>query len=211
MIVALSIWFATCLACTAWVVYDLRTNNPRIMSLMQWVWTLTTLYSGPLGLAVYYYSGRTQIARDSVWRRGFRSVAHCYSGCGAGEIIGLVISVGLFSLGNYGTAAVTFLLAYTFGYALTLGPLLQGGETFARAFKDTFYAETASIVVMEATAIGVDLWLGGGAGLGEPRFWSSLAISLSAGLFAAYPVNVALIHWGVKEGMMNPREMRAPA
>jgi hypothetical protein len=45
---------------------------------MKFVWGFTVLYSGPVGLAVYWYSGRSQIRRDSLWRRGFRSVCHCY-------------------------------------------------------------------------------------------------------------------------------------
>lgn len=207
LITVLILWLIVALACTGWVIYDLRTRNLNLATLMQFVWTLTTLYSGPLGLLIYWHCGRIQIARDSIWRRGFRSVAHCYSGCGAGEIVGLFFAVGLLALGNAWTAAITFVLAYVFGFALTIGPLLQGGETFAAALRDSFYAETASIAVMEIVAISVDLLLAGGAGLADPRFWGSLVVSLSAGLLAAWPVNLLLIHYGVKEGMMDPREM----
>ena len=42
--------------------------------------------------------------------------------------------------------------------------------------------------------------------MGDAIFWSSLIVSLTAGLVAAYPVNVLLIRFGVKEGMMDPRE-----
>lgn len=35
-----------------------------------------------------------------------------------------------------------------------------------------------------------------------------MAFSLSIGFVVAYPVNAGLITLGVKEGMMNPREMR---
>jgi len=205
--ILLALWLVIVLPCVAWVVYDLRTRNHKLASLMQWVWTLTTLYSGPIGLLIYRYTGRIQIARDSIWRRGFRSVAHCYSGCGAGEIVGVMVAVGLLSLGNLWTAAITFVLAYIFGYALTIAPLLQGGESLGAAFRDSFYAETASIAVMEIVAIGVDLTVAGQATPADPRFWGSLVLSLSAGLFAAYPVNLALLHYGVKEGMMNPRDM----
>ena len=64
---------------------------------------------------------------------------------------------------------------------------------------------------MEVVAIGVDLWLSAGAGLGDVLFWSSLVVSLSLGLIAAWPVNVALVALGVKEGMHDPREMAAKA
>lgn len=59
---------------------------------------------------------------------------------------------------------------------------------------------------MELVAISVDLVLGGRATIGEPLFWSSMVVSLTLGLLAAYPVNVALVHYGVKEGMMDPRQ-----
>lgn len=52
----------------------------------------------------------------------------------------------------------------------------------------------------------MDLWLAANATMAEPLFWTSLIVSLSAGLLAAYPVNVLLIHLGVKAGMRDPRE-----
>ena len=45
--------------------------------------------------------------------------------------------------------------------------------------------------------------------MGDTLFWSSLILSLSAGLIVAYPVNVALVYMGVKSGMANPRESAA--
>ena len=59
---------------------------------------------------------------------------------------------------------------------------------------------------MEAVAIGVDLLLARSATLGQPLFWGSIAVSLTLGLLAAYPVNVLLIQRGVKAGMANPRD-----
>lgn len=185
---------------------DLARNNPQIGGLMKWVWVLTVLYSGPLGLWVYYYSGRAQIARDSLWRRGFRSVAHCYSGCGAGEIVGVIVTAGLLSLGTWWIAGVTFALAYVAGFGMTVGPLMQEGVGLRQALWDAFYSETASITVMEVVAIGTDIWLAGDATMAQALFWSSLVFSLSVGLLAAYPVNVVLIRFGVKSGMHSPKE-----
>ena len=188
------------------LVYDIRTNNRQIASIMKAVWFMTVLYSGPLGLWIYSVSGRKQISRDSIWRKGLRSVAHCYSGCGAGEITGVSIAVGLFSLGNTAIAIITFIFAYIFGYGMTLGPLLQNGVKLKQALLDTFYTDTATIAVMEVTAISVDLWLAASAKIHEPLFWSSLIMSLTIGLLAAYPVNVLLVYFGVKEGMGDPRQ-----
>ncbi|SHF03120.1 protein of unknown function [Loktanella atrilutea] len=197
-------WACLMIPSVAILWWDLR--RQPIMSLMKAVWTLTVIYSGPLGLLIYWLTGRRQIADDRLWRRGFRSVAHCYSGCGAGEIVGVLIAVGLFAAGNGWTAAVTFTFAYLFGLALTIGPLMQDGVDFSQALKDALISETPSIAVMEVVAIGVDLWLAGQATMGDVRFWTSMIVSLTCGLLAAYPVNLVLLRFGVKEGMMDPRK-----
>lgn len=205
--VFLGVWGVLVLLSVGVLIRDLRTNNEILGTLMKYVWIFTVLYSGPLGLAVYWYSGRTQISHDSLWRKGFRSVSHCYSGCGAGEITGVVIAVGLLALGNLYAALITFSLAYVFGYAMTIGPLMEDGVPFKEAVLDAFYTETASITVMEIVAISTDLWLAGEATMTDVLFWSALVFSLSLGLLAAFPVNVLLIRFGVKEGMMNPAKM----
>lgn len=191
------------------LVRDLHHKNTEIAGLMRWVWILTAAYSGPLGLVVYFFSGRKQISRDSLFRRAFRSVAHCYSGCGAGEIVGLIITVGVLGLGPGVVAVATFFIAYAFGFILTAGPLIQDNVPVPRALWDAFVSDTASITVMEVSAIGLDLWLASDARIHEPLFWSSMLVSLSFGLLMAYPVNVLLIRLGIKEGMHDPREAAA--
>ncbi|MDX1662022.1 MAG: DUF4396 domain-containing protein [Gemmatimonadota bacterium] len=200
------IWIGLVLVSLGVLIRDLRENNAEMPSLMKWVWGATVLYSGPIGLALYWKSGRKQIENDSLWRRGVRSTCHCYSGCGAGEVTGIIIAVGILALSTWWVAAITFSLAYVAGYALTVGPLVQEGVPFGEAMWDAFLSETASITVMEVVAIGVDIWLAGEATMGEPLFWSALFFSLSMGLLAAYPVNVLLVRFGVKEGMMDPRD-----
>lgn len=204
----LGLWAAVAVVSVGVLWADLRRHNTELAPLMQGVWTLVVAYSGPLGLGVYWYSGRTQIPRDTVWRRGCRSTAHCYSGCGAGEIVGFTLLAGLLAIGSTPVVVLgTFGFAYTFGYALTVGPLVQEGVGWGQAFRDALYSETPSITVMEITAIGTDLLLAGRATLGDPLFWGGLVFSLSIGFLAAFPVNVALIRGGVKEGMADPSAM----
>lgn len=187
--------------------WDIRERNQALPSMMKFVWTLTVLYSGPIGLAIYWWSGRTQISRDSFWRRGSRSTSHCYSGCGAGEIVGITLAQGILAFNTIWVVLITFGFAYLFGYALNIGPLMQEGASFSEATKDAFLSETPSITIMEIAAIGTDLLLAGAAGMGSILFWMAMAFSLSVGFIAAYPVNAGLITLGVKEGMMNPQEM----
>lgn len=205
--IVIGAWMAGSVVSLTVVSYDLRHANAGLGSLMKWVWGFTVAYSGVIGLAVYWNAGRAQIPTDSLWRRSFRSVAHCYSGCGAGEVTGVFVAVGLLALSNLWVAAITFSLAYVFGLGMTVGPLLQEGESWGTAWKDGIVSETASITVMEVVAIGTDLWLAGDATMGEATFWSALVVSLTLGFWAAYPVNVWLVARGVKEGMHDPRKM----
>jgi hypothetical protein len=187
--------------------WDLRERNQVIGSLMKFVWVLTVAYSGPLGLTIYWYTGRTQIGSDSLWKRGFRSTSHCYSGCGAGEIIGITLAQGLLGWGIVAVAGTTFAFAYLFGFALTVGPLMQDGVGFGEALRDALWSETPSITLMEIAAIGTDLLLASQAGMGDVLFWLALAFSLSIGFLVAWPVNIGLVSFGVKEGMSDPSEM----
>jgi Domain of unknown function (DUF4396) len=189
----------------AMLITDLLTRNRQIAPIMKLVWLLTVGYSGLIGLGIYAWSGRRQIEEDTLWRRAARSVSHCFAGCGAGEIIGVSISVGLFSVGQVWLSVITFILAYVLGIAFNAGPLLSNGEDLSTALKDSVITESASILVMEAIAIGVDQLLGGSVNsLTQPLFWSSLFISLTTGLLFAYPVNVWLVKTGIKEGMASP-------
>jgi len=201
----LAVWAVLVCGSLSILVWDLRANNDHIAPLMQLVWGLTTLYSGPLGLGVYWGSGRKQISRDSLWRRGARSVAHCYSGCGMGEVVGVTVAAGVLALPSLYVMGGTFACAYLAGFALTVGPLMQEGVGLGEALTDALYSETPSITVMEVAAIGTDVWLAGEATIGEPLFWAALVFSLTVGFVVAYPVNVLLVRLGVKEGMADPR------
>ena len=64
------------------------------------------------------------------------------------EVLGLVIATAA----GWGTAAsigLAVILAFFFGYSLTMLPLLKGGMTFATASGLALAADTASITVME--------------------------------------------------------------
>ncbi|PSP99493.1 hypothetical protein BRC94_07230 [Halobacteriales archaeon QS_5_70_17] len=60
----LGVWSVLVALSLGVLVRDLRANNEALGSLMKYVWGFTVLYSGPIGLAVYWYSGRTQISQN---------------------------------------------------------------------------------------------------------------------------------------------------
>ncbi|MBX0296736.1 DUF4396 domain-containing protein [Halomicroarcula sp. F27] len=203
----LGIWAGLNITSLGVLWWDIRKRNQNLPSMMKFVWSLVIAYSGPLGLGVYWFTGRTQLESDSLWKTGFRSTSHCYSGCGMGEVIGITAATIILSFSTLWVTVVTFSLAYIAGWSLTVGPLMQEGVGFGEAMWDAFYSETPSITIMEIAAIGTDLLLAGGAKWTTPLFWTALLFSLTIGFIAAYPVNVALIMVGVKEGMGNPAEM----
>lgn len=43
--------------------------------------------------------------------------------------------------------------------------------------------------------------------MGDVFFWLALAFSLSIGFLVAWPVNIGLVNFGVKEGMSDSSEM----
>jgi hypothetical protein len=93
---------------------------------------------------------------------------------------------------------VSVVLAFVFGYSLTLGPVLQSGVAFGAALGVAFAADTVSIAVMEVIDNLIMLLVPGAmeAGLGSLLFWGSLAVALAVAFVIAVPVNRALISRG---------------
>ena len=99
---------------------------------------------------------------------------------------------------NVRTIAISVLLAFVFGYALTMLPLLRAGLAFGGAAKLALAADTASIAIMEVVDNAIMLAIPGAmhAGLRSPLFWGSLAVALLIAGAAAFPVNRWLIARG---------------
>ena len=122
---------------------------------------------------------------------------HCLTGCAIGEVLGLVIGTAL-GWGNVATIALAVVLAFFFGYSLTMLPLLRSGLALGAAIPLALAADTLSITVMEIVDNAVMLVVPGAmeAGLASPLFWGSLAFALAVAFVAAFPVNRYLIARG---------------
>ena len=140
--------------------------------------------------------GTSAVSRD-LNRLGLSATLHCLTGCGIGEVLGMVLGTAL-GWGNLSTVALAVALAFAFGYALTLVPLLRAGLGLGTALGLALAADTASIAVMEVVDNAVMLAVPGAmdAGLADPLFWASLAVSLLVAAAAAFPVNRWLIARG---------------
>lgn len=133
----------------------------------------------------------------SLNRLAASATTHCLTGCAIGEVLGFVIGTWR-GWGDLPTIALAIALAYVFGYAFTLGPLLRGGIALGTALGLAFAADTLSITVMEIVDNGVILIVPGAmeAGLGDFLFWGSLAFALAVAWVVAFPVNRWLIARG---------------
>src|SRR4051794_26959476 len=136
-------------------------------------------------------------AATSVDRLALSATIHCLTGCAIGEVLGLVIAT---ALGWHDLASVllAIVLAFVFGYALTIRPLLASGIAFRQAGRLAIASDTLSITTMEIVDTVIVLAIPGAmaAGLVDPLFWGSLALALLIAGVVAYPVNRWLIGRG---------------
>jgi hypothetical protein len=122
---------------------------------------------------------------------------HCLTGCAIGEVLGMVIGTA-WGWSNLATIALAVVLAFLFGYALTIIPLLRSKLPLRRALGLAFASDTISITIMEIVDNLIMLVIPGAmdAHLDNPLFWGSLAVALALAALAAFPVNRWLIARG---------------
>jgi hypothetical protein len=134
---------------------------------------------------------------SSLNRTAFSATLHCLTGCAIGEVLGMVIGSAL-GWGNFATIVLAIVLAFFFGYGLTMLPLLRSGIALGAALPLAFASDTLSITVMEIVDNFIIVVIPGAmeAGLGSLLFWGSLAVALAIAFVAAFPVNRYLIARG---------------
>jgi hypothetical protein len=133
----------------------------------------------------------------SLSRLALTPTTHCLTGCAIGEVLGMVLGTA-FRWSSSATIVVSVVLAFLFGYGLTVRPLLASGLTTPVVLKLAFASDTASITIMEIVDNALMLLIPGAmnALLDSVRFWGSLAFSLLLAGIAAFPVNRWLIARG---------------
>ena len=131
-----------------------------------------------------------------VWHLAVAATLHCLTGCAIGEVLGMVIATAI-GLGNAASIVLSIVLAFTFGYGLTIRPLLAV-MSLRRATRLALASDTVSITTMEIVDNLVLLVVPGAmaAGLVSGLFWGSLAFSLAVAFVLTVPVNRWLISRG---------------
>jgi hypothetical protein len=136
-------------------------------------------------------------ARHSLTRSAVQATLHCLTGCAIGEVLGMVISTAL-GWGNTSSIAISVVLAFFFGYALTLRSVVGAGVGLRQAVSLALASDTVSIATMEVVDNAFIVVVPGAlaAGLGAGLFWWSLIVSLAIAFVVAVPVNRWLIARG---------------
>ncbi len=124
------------------------------------------------------------------WAMAAQATLHCLTGCAIGEVLGMVIGTAA-GFHNAGTIVLSIVLAFVFGYALTMRGVITSGLTLGAAF--TVRARSGHRVDRNHGADrqrrhrrdpgAMD------AGLGNWLFWASLAFSLAVAFVVTTPVN----------------------
>jgi hypothetical protein len=131
------------------------------------------------------------------WAMAAQATLHCLTGCAIGEVLGMVIGTSL-GFHNFGTVVLSIILAFIFGYALTMRGVLRAGVGFRTAVTVALAADTISIAVMEIIDNAAILVIPGAmdAGVTSALFWFSLAGALVLAFFVTTPVNKWMISRG---------------
>ncbi|WP_344485977.1 DUF4396 domain-containing protein [Nonomuraea monospora] len=133
----------------------------------------------------------------ATWGVAASATLHCLTGCAIGEVLGMVIATAL-GWHDLPSIALAVVLAFIFGYALTLRGLFRAGLKWRAALRLALAADTLSILVMEIVDNGIMLVIPGAmdAGLTSLLFWGALAVSLLVAFLVTWPINKWIIGRG---------------
>jgi hypothetical protein len=139
----------------------------------------------------------TTVEGRALTRLAVSATLHCLTGCAIGEVLGMVIGTAL-GWTDLQTVALAVGLAFVFGYAFTIGPVMKSGLALSAAIPVALAADTISITVMEIVDNAIMLLVPGAmdAGLTSPLFWGALAFALAFAFVVTVPVNRWLISKG---------------
>jgi hypothetical protein len=134
---------------------------------------------------------------STLTRLAVSATLHCLTGCAIGEVLGMVIGTAL-GWSDLETIALAVALAFVFGYAFTIGPVMRSGLPLRAAIPVALAADTVSITVMEIVDNAIMLLVPGAmeAGLDSWLFWGALAFALAVAFVVTVPVNRWLIGRG---------------
>lgn len=213
----LIVWFILTGISVLYVAWDAIKNNPEL-KVMKWGWILVTLYTGPIGAALYVLSckepspGTHEQFITPLWKQSLGSTIHCMAGDATGIIVAAVITA-YFGLPMW----IDTISEYTFGFAFGL-LIFQAlfmkdmvGGSYKAALKSSFLPEWLSMNAVMAGMIPVMVILMSrdmaNMEATSLRFWGIMSLATLVGMVIAYPVNMWLVAKNLKHGMGTVRAL----
>lgn len=209
----LLLWFILTGLSLIVLIHDLQTNTPT-----QWVmklaWILIVLYTGPVGLIIFFLSCRQPLpgSHDDFiaahWKQSVGSMMHCVAGDATGIILAAIVTFHL-GLPNGLDLIFEYITAYIMGLLIFQALFMKSmmGGNYIQAVKKTIFSETVSMnMVMVGMIPVMAIMRGLIPGGDDPKgllFWGISAIATMAGMITAYPMNSWLVGSGLKHGMMS--------
>lgn len=143
------------------------------------------------------HDDHTRPTGRALTRLAISATLHCLTGCAIGEVLGMVIGTAL-GWSNLQTVLLAVALAFVFGYAFTITPVMRSGLSLRAAIPVALAADTLSITVMEIVDNAIMLAVPGAmdAHLDSWLFWGALAVALAIAFVVTVPVNRWLIGRG---------------
>jgi hypothetical protein len=134
---------------------------------------------------------------STLTRTAIQATLHCLAGCAIGEVLGMIVATA-FGWADVPSIAISIVLAFFFGYALTLSSVVSAGVPLRRGLSLALASDTVSIATMEVVDNAFIVVVPGAlaAGLSDGLFWWSLLVSLTIAFAVAVPVNRWLIARG---------------
>lgn len=215
--ILLLIWFGLTFLSVAFVAWDLLTRTPE-MKVMKLGWILVVLYTGPVGLLVYWISCREPAPGTHerfvapLWRQAVGSTIHCMAGDATGIIAAAIVTSAL-HLPMGVDCLVEYVAGFAFGLfvfqALFMKEIL--GTSYGQAVLRTWLPEWLSMNAVMAGMIPVMVVLMTrhmeAMEPGSPRFCGVMSLASLVGAVMAYPVNYWLVKVGLKHGMGTERAL----
>jgi hypothetical protein len=215
------VWFLLAAMSVAIVAWDGFVRRNPEMTVMKWGWVLVTLYMGPIGLALYVLAdkeprpGEHEEFIKPLWKQGVGSTVHCVAGDATGIIItaAVVTTLGL-------PMWLDLVLEYSAGFlvglfvfqALFMRSMLGG---YRQALRGTLLPEWLSMNTMAAGMFFAMTLLMMGRDMRamnptEPQFWFVMSMAVIVGFATAYPINVWMVRYDLKHGLMTERRSGRP-
>lgn len=213
----LVLWFVLVAASVIYVAYDAFTSNPE-MTVMKYGWVLVTLYTGPVGAAIYVLSckepapGTHEEFIKPLWKQALGSSIHCLAGDATGIIVAAAITMTL-GLPMWVDVISEYTFGFLFGLLIFQSLFMKDmmGGSYLNAVRRSFLPEWLSMNTMMAGMIPTMVILmsldATAMEATSIRFWGVMSLATLVALVVAYPVNTWLVSVGLKHGMGTVRAL----